>query len=252
MNDGVESIGRSTDRDNQVLESRIDYFKMGNQPIEEILQNFPTFTRRITITRFLAHYELFRQIQNIPGSIVELGVFKGASLFAFAHFLEIFCHGDRSRKVIGFDSFQGLTNFAPEDGSFSQQDFKQTGGWKAESFDKDLERLIDLFQMEAFVPQAKRLQLIKGDINTTVPLFVSQNPGLRISLLHFDCDLFEPTLTGLKHLVPLMVPGGLIVFDEYAITAWAGESKALEQYFGREVKIEKFTWTTLPGGYIRV
>lgn len=252
MDDGVESVGRSTERDSQILERRANYFKAGTQSIEEILQNFPTFTRRINITRFLAHYELFREIQNIPGSIVELGVFKGASLFAFAHFLEIFCHGDRSRKVIGFDSFQGLDNFTSEDGFFSQQDFKQTGGWKADGFDRDIEQLMELFQMEAFVPQAKRIQIIKGDINNTVPLFVSQNPGLRISLLHFDCDLFEPTLTGLKHLVPLMVPGGVIVFDEYAITAWAGESRALDQYFGREVKIEKFNWTTLPGGYIRV
>ena len=109
-----------------------------------------------------------------------------------------------------------------------------------------------IFQMEAFVPQADRIKLIRGDILDTVPKFIIDNPGFRISLLHFDCDLYAPTLHGLKCLAPLVVPGGLIVLDEFAITAWAGETAAVEEFFGREVEINKFTWTSLPGGYIKV
>jgi hypothetical protein len=250
MEIGKESIGQSTARDVHVLAKRRAFFENTHESTEAILANFPTFVRRVSITRFLAHYELFRRVRELPGSIVELGVFKGASMFTFAHLLEIFCHGDRSRKVLGFDSFEGLGVLNEKDGSSEGDHSKLTGGWSAKSFEPELMGMIDLFTEESFVPSAPRIAIIKGDIKETVPTYTSQNPGLRISLLHFDCDLYEPTILGLRHLVPHVVPGGLIVFDEYAITAWAGETQAVEDYFGRGKKIEKFCWTTLPGGFI--
>jgi hypothetical protein len=252
MEIGKESVGQSTSRDAHVLERRKALFNNTQEVVEDILANFPTFTRRVSITRFLAHYELFKKISNLPGSIVELGVFKGASLFAFAHFLEIFCHGDRSRKVIGFDSFEGLSGFSEKDGPAVDTHSKVLGGWSAGNFENDLMNMINLFTEESFVPQSPRICLVKGDINSTVSEYVKSNPGLRISLLHFDCDLYEPTLAGLKQLVPHVVAGGLIVFDEYAITAWAGETSAVDEFFGRGKRIEKFNWTSLPGGYIQM
>ena len=248
----LEGVGLSTDRDENIIAQRSKYFQSNELDVEDILANFPTFTRRVHITRFLAHYELYKMICNLPGSIVELGVYKGASLFSFANFLEIFHSGDRSRKVIGFDSFEGLDSFSDKDGKDDEKHSKVVGGYSAKNFETDIRFFKDQFASESFVPQAPRIELIKGDILSTVPNYVKSNPGLRISLLHFDCDLYEPTLEGLKQLAPLVVPGGIIAFDEYAITAWAGESNAVEEYFGRDVKIEKFTWTSLPGGFVRV
>jgi len=249
---GTETIGAGTARDKSVLERRNDLLSRSPGKIDDILANFPLYTRRITITRFLAHYELYKQIADVPGSIVELGVFRGSSLFSFAHFLEIFNHGDRSRTAIGFDSFEGLSNLTAIDGLEDKGHAKQTGGWRAADYEHELMEMIDLFVAESFVPQAPRIKLLKGNILETVPAYVQQNPGLRIALLHIDCDLYEPTLVGLKHLAPLMVPGGLVVFDEYAITAWAGESAAVEEYFGKGKRIEKFPWTSSPGGFMKV
>lgn len=249
----IEGIGLNTKRDANILEDRAEYFeKQSGNNIEDILANFPTFSRRINITRFLAHYELYKKVSSLPGSIVELGVYKGASLFSFAHFLEIFHPGDRSRKVIGFDSFEGLDSFTEKDGSSDKRHYKKKGGYSAKSFESDLHFFQEKFSSESFVPQSPRIDLIKGDILSTVPEFVSKNPGLRISLLHFDCDLYEPTLVGLKYLKPLLVPGAIIAFDEYAITAWAGESKAVDEFFDKKVKLEKFSWTSLPGGFIQI
>lgn len=249
---GKETIGASTARDKSVLERRGDLLGKSPGKVDDILANFPLYTRRITITRFLAHYELYKQIAGVPGSIVELGVFRGSSLFAFAHFLEIFNHGDRSRKAIGFDSFEGLSALSAKDGLEDRAHAKQAGGWSGSDYEQELMEMIDLFGAESFVPQAPRIELVKGNILETVPAYVQQNPGLRIALLHCDCDLYEPTLAGLKHLVPLMVSGGLVVFDEYAITAWAGESAAVEEYFGKGKRIEKFPWTSSPGGFIKI
>lgn len=52
----------------------------------------------------LAHYEIYKKIINLPGDIVELGVFKGGSIIQFATFRELL-ENENSRKIIGFDIF---------------------------------------------------------------------------------------------------------------------------------------------------
>ena len=153
----IEGIGLNTGRDEKALEERANFFNNKNINIEDILANFPTFTRRINITRFLAHYELYKKVSNLPGSIVELGVYKGASLFSFAHFLEIFHPGDRSRKVIGFDSFEGLDSFSEKDGSYDPRHSKSKGGYSAKSFEEDLKFFQKQFVNESFVPQSPKI-----------------------------------------------------------------------------------------------
>ena len=75
---------------------------------------------------------------------------------------------------------------------------------------------------------------------------------MRISLLHLDVDLYEPTLAALKAFYPLVVPGGLVVFDEYGLVEWPGESKAAEEYFGDKMpRLEKFPFPSLPGGFFK-
>jgi len=219
-------------------------------PLRDVLESFAIYARRINITRFLAHYELYKMVQDVPGCIVECGVYQGNSLFAFAKFLEIFSPGDRIRQVIGFDSFRGFESFSPEDGPEYPNRSKVLGGWNPESFKECFYKFLDIYHADQFVPHAKRVFVIEGDVTETIPLYLKQNPGLRVSLLHLDIDLYKPTLTALEHLYPLVVPGGLVVLDEYGMTEWGGESKAFEQYFGSQQPVmKKFPWTSTPGGY---
>ena len=85
----------------------------------------------------------------------------------------------------------------------------------------------------------------------TVPKFASEPNGLRLSLLYFDINLYEPTLVGLKHLYPLVVPGGVVAFNGYGIPPWEGEAKALEEFFsGQKVpKIQTFDFSHIPSAY---
>jgi hypothetical protein len=41
------------------------------------------------ISKILAHYELFKMTNELPGAVVECGVFKGASLVRFAAFRDL-------------------------------------------------------------------------------------------------------------------------------------------------------------------
>jgi len=219
-------------------------------PVQDVLESFAIYTRRINITRFLAHYELYKMIADVPGCVVECGVYQGNSLFTFAKFLEIFHPGDRIRNVIGFDSFQGLQDFAKQDGPLYPKRSKVKGGWSAATFRDCFYKLLDIYHADSFVPHSKRIEMVEGDLNKTVPEYVKKHPGLRISLLHLDVDLYKPTLTALKYLYPLVVKGGLIVLDEYGMTEWGGESQAFEEYFGKDMpKVQKFNWVSTPGAY---
>ena len=56
------------------------------------------------ISKLIYHYEIYKKIQNIPGDIIECGVFKGVSLTRFLTYRSIL-ENNFSRKIIGFDAF---------------------------------------------------------------------------------------------------------------------------------------------------
>lgn len=221
-------------------------------PLRDVLESFAIYTRRINVTRFLAHYELYRMIKDLPGSIVECGVYQGNSFFAFHKFLEIFHPGDRIRHVIGFDDFEGL-RLTEEDGPEYANRSKVEGGWWSADFKPVLDEIMQIHTEDQFIPAAKRSFLIEGDILNTVPKYVQENPGIRISLLHLDVDVYEPTKVALENFYDRVVPGGLIVLDEYAMMEWGGESKALEDYFKERdypvPELKTFNWTSTPSAY---
>lgn len=217
----------------------------------EVSKNFQIYARRTLLKRFLAHYELFRLAIDLPGDIVELGVYRGASLMSWANFLEIRNMGDRQKQVFGFDNFRGFTAIDPEDGKEDKRVGKTLSGFDGAVFEPILDDAIGIFDRDRFVPHKARVKVIKGDVEKTVPQFVADNPGLRISLLHFDCDMYQPTKVGLEHLWPLVVPGGVVLFDEYGIRPWEGESRAVDDYFaGRGIELKRFDWCPNPGAYL--
>ena len=71
------------------------------------LQAFPLWVRRQDIAYFLAKYEIFKQIINVNGSIVECGVFVGGGTMTWLHCSSILEPYNHTRKIIGFDTFSG-------------------------------------------------------------------------------------------------------------------------------------------------
>ncbi len=75
---------------------------------------------------------------------------------------------------------------------------------------------------------------------------------MRFSLVHFDCDLYRPTKAALECLWNRVTRGGIVIFDEYAIADWPGESRAVDDFFSDkpEIRLRTFSWTNTPGGYL--
>lgn len=240
-------------RDKIHMETLENLFKNNNYSYNDILRNWPSYILRRDIPRFLAHYELFKETLNLPGCIVELGVYKGASFFTWSNLAETFCTADRCKKVFGFDHFEGLKEeqFSKNDGKNDISVQKNAGGYKCTA--EEIRTLVKLHNDDNIMPGAERCRLIEGDIMMTLPQFLEDNPGLKISLLHFDMDLYKPTKYALKLLYPLVVKGGVICFDEYGLIPWQGETKAVDEYFeeiNEKPLIKKFNFYHVPAGYI--
>jgi hypothetical protein len=119
---------------------------------------------------------------RVDGLALEFGVFSGTTINRIAQ--------STMAKVYGFDSFEGL----PE-------------GWRP-GYEKGIFARPDLPQV------AKNVELVVGWFDRTLPGFLDQHPG-PVSLLHVDCDIYSSTQTVLTQLRDRIVPGTVIVFDEY-------------------------------------
>jgi hypothetical protein len=217
----------------------------------ESLNLFPVYARRQLLKRFLARVELFKMTLEVPGDIAELGVFRGFDLMTWANLLEIFSIGDRTKIVYGFDNWKGFEKITSKDGNIDESAHRNVGAYSPELFEESLKQALDIFDKDRFIPEKKRVELLKGDISITVPHFIKMNPGARFSLVHFDCDLYEPTLDALEAIWPRISRGGVVIFDEYALKDWPGETKAVDEFLeDKDVKIKTFPWTNSPAGYL--
>ncbi|WP_137177977.1 TylF/MycF/NovP-related O-methyltransferase [Roseomonas sp. AR75] len=199
-----------------------------------------TFYLRAPVGRLgklMAHAELYRRIVGLPGAVVECGVYKGASLMRFLAFRRLF-ETDESRRVIGFDAF-GRFPVAPgedTDGRGFIAKFEAAGGLGIARPDLEAAMAAKGFGGVA---------LVEGDVFRTVPDYLAAHPELRIALLHLDMDVAPPTRFALEQMAARMVPGGLVVFDDYGVVGGATEV-ADEFAASRGLRLEKLSFYSVP------
>jgi hypothetical protein len=215
-------------------------FTSNPESIELKLENFPKYVRRQHLKRFLTLYEIFKRILPVKGSIVELGVFRGFSLSAWAKLSAILEPENLIRKVYGFDTFEGFPSLHEKDRT---EQYKHEIGHFYTNVHDELIELNDAFNNDRFLGHINKVELIKGDCTKTIPKFIEDNPHILISLLFIDLDLYEPTKAALEYFVPRMHKGSIIAFDELDNPQWPGETLALLESMNiKNLKIE-----TIPG-----
>ena len=196
------------------------------------------------IEKILSRYELFKKTINIPGDIVECGVFKGVSFLFWLKCLKIFSPR-ASKKVIGFDMF---SNFPKK--NLNEIEKKSASKYIKSSKFKgtDIKNLIKSSN-KIFGPN--KYSLIKGNIEKTSKKYIKDNYGFKISLLHLDLDSYSGTLSALKNFFPHVSKKGIIILDEYSSRGW-GETEAVDEFFkDKNVSIETVPFTHSPTAFIQ-
>jgi hypothetical protein len=231
-------------RDADRLTSAERYFLESDSSISERLEAFPRFVDRTTVGHFLVLYELVKLASPVHGSIVECGVYGGAGLFAFAHACSLLEPLNHRRRIIGFDTFSGLSSVTDRDTS-SNYDHAREGAIRGVSRE-EIERGIELFDDGRALSQIPKIHLVEGNFLSTGPAFVDENPHLIVSLLHLDFDIYEPTAKALELFLPLMPAGAVVAFDEAHAVEWPGETQAmLEQLDLPRLKLQRFPFTSI-------
>ena len=194
------------------------------------------------IANLINHYEIYKKIISLPGDIVECGVFKGISLTRFLTFREIL-ENYNSRKIYGFDVFGKFPK------AKNQGDKSWVKKWEKNAGDgSDVKELNNILLDKKF----SNFELVKGDVKKTIPNLIKQHPGLKISLLHLDMDIYEPTKFTLNKLFPYVVKGGIILLDDY--NEVFGATKATDEFLklNKGLKITKLNFYRKPSYIVKI
>lgn len=194
------------------------------------LSHFSVFTPRQFITRFIEAYEFYRLVRNVPGCILECGVGSGSFLMSMAHCCAIHEPYHYTRRLIGFDTFSGFTPPSTEDQSSGAAHMK-TGGLDWDSYEVLL-KSIEFYDRNRALGHIQKVQLVKGDISQTLPVFLEENPCIIVGMLHLDLDLYRPTKDAIELLRDRIPRGGVIVFDEPNHADYPGETIAMMETLG--------------------
>lgn len=232
---------RIRDTERGAVSRILDRMSRVSMPKSDLAANFPMWARSRDIARFLARYEIFRAIAEVPGCVFECGVHYGGGLASWIHISEIFEPVAFTRRLFGFDTFSGFPGVSSHDSSqFSAA--HQLGDFSVGDLKTEIiGNLMDIDSTRK-VEVAQRLQLIVGDACKTIPELLKSDPSIAVALLYLDFDLYEPTKNTLLEVLPRMPKGGVVVLDQFGDPEWPGESKALFETLGFGVALKSFPW----------
>ena len=208
--------------------------------VEIKLENFPKYVRRQHLKRFLVMYEIFKLVLPVKGSVIDCGVYRGFSLMTWAKLSTILEPENLTRRIYGFDTFEGFPTIHEKD--VSRTATPEQDDLYADSYN-ELRALIAEYDRDRFLGHLDKVHLIRGDATQTIPQFIADNPHLVVSLLFLDFDLYEPTKVAIEHFLPRMPKRAIIAFDELDNPIWPGETQALLDTIGiNQLELCRIEW----------
>lgn len=164
---------------------------------------------RTVVSRDRLHvlYTLLKQSAKLLGEVWECGVYRGGTALLMAKYLNTL---SSKPKVCVFDSFEGL----PAVGEVDQHHVGDFG-------DVNFEDVKSVLSPYDFV------EVCKG----WIPGIFHGKEDTPISFIHVDVDLYQSVLDCCNFTYPLMVSGGIMLFDDYGFNSCKGAKKAVDEFF---------------------
>ncbi len=205
--------------------SRIDELEEAIPPQYNASSVLPRVSRS-SLKKFLFLWDAVQLVKGVDGTIVECGVAVGHSLMVLATLSEL---TGNDRVLYGFDSFEGFPLPGAEDAS--------ERNLQAGEFAVPPALVSRVFEDAGFSSTyiRQKVRLIKGFFDASLPGFDQD-----IALLNLDCDLYESYRACLENLYPRLLPGGVVLFDEYEDENFPGAARAIDEFFeNRKEKPER-------------
>ena len=164
--------------------------------VKSLFSNLPIKNHSSLLGTWLIYGLLFKS-RNIPGDVVELGIYKGGSAYYSTLFMNLI---EDKRKYILVDSFEGFEKMSIYDPIEKKDMFKDA------SYRQVFNNFTDFNNTKIF----------KGYI----PKILNSLNDKNYSFVYYDCDLYEPALDSLNHFFPKLSEGGFFLIDDYCVTKY--------------------------------
>jgi hypothetical protein len=208
-------------------------------------------SKDFSLTSVETLYALFKSVEyvikgNIPGDFVECGVWKGGSAMMIAHTLMQL--NITNRKIILYDTFEGMTEPSDIDENFNGEKAKQLIKKENKNDDRSVWCYCSIDDVKKNLASTgypmENIIFVKGKVEDTIPQQIPE----KISLLRLDTDWFESTYHELHYLFPLLSGKGVLIIDDYG--HWKGAREAVNKYFAetkQEILLNRIDYTVRVG-----
>ncbi len=155
----------------------------------------------------------FEQTRTLRGEVWEAGVFQGGTALMLRRLIEASAGaGEADRTAMRlFDTFQGMPATRDDLDLHREGDFSDTS----------LDAVRSLVGNEPWIDYRPGL----------VPDTFAGLADCTVRLAHVDLDIYEGILSACEFIYPRLVPGGMMVFDDYGFWTCPGARAAVDQFF---------------------
>lgn len=167
------------------------------------------FIRASLLARLFGIRELYEQIVNLPGIIIDLGTWRGQTAVLCENLRAIFEPLHFQRKIVCFDTFAGYQGFSDKD---QTTELHRNGSYNVGADYANLlnELLILHEKNNAMGHNHGKHTVIKGDCRRTLPQFFKKNNHAAVALAFFDVNSYQPTWKAFQIIFERLVPNGII------------------------------------------
>lgn len=221
LRDSIFEIPRVVDAYPDLARSEPNFLTEVKACLPYTLTSIPLMFSAWSAVRYLVENDL-------PGDIVECGVWRGGTMMLIAKAL--IAMDDVSRDLYLYDTFE-----------WSWEDLSQSDGmvldsgvsWLGVSSTQTAPVMatgVDIEDVRQHLLStgypSERMHFVKGLVQDTIPAIAPE----RIALLRLDTDFYESTRHELIHLYPSLTEGGVLIVDDYG--KLRGATEAVDEYFG--------------------
>jgi O-methyltransferase len=160
----------------------------------------------VSLQRCWTLWQGLSQALNVPGDVVEAGVFQGGT----ARLLRMALGDGSGRQLHLFDSFDGMKSVSAGD--------RHTEGDFADTSVTGVQKVVGPGEFVRYHPG-------------WIPDTFAGLEDRRFCFAHIDLDLYAGVRDSLVFLYPRISSGGVIVFDDYGFASCPGARKAVDEFF---------------------
>ena len=199
-------------------------FKKAPMSDDDLAFNIGLFVRSGLLVKFLLLADLYKRAMKVPGVMIEAGVWYGQNLVLLENCRAIFESFNKQRKLVGFDTFSG----------YRESKFAGTGLYNAGPKYVGYLRELLLAQARANVygHQPCPHEIVVGDVEKTAQAYFAAHQHLTVALAILDMGPYGPTKAVLEAIKPRLLPGSLVLLDEFTLADTPGEAQAWLEVMG--------------------